>query len=393
MNEFLKLAIKSLKLNKIRTFLTMLGIIIGVAAVIILTSIVGGLQKTITTQFESFGSNTLFLFPGKTGGSRGPGGSIVNKLTFDMGNKVANVEGVTDVSVLVFTTGTAKYKNKESDNVTTYGVDSKFFTINKLETVKGRQINNSDISGVKLNVVIGEDVRKNLFENIDPIGKEITVKGIKYTVVGILEKRGAVFGQSQDNTVYVPVSVARTRYQIDRPNFFYIRLQNLDNVDAVKKNINNVIKQYITEDDFSVVSQEQSLDFIKSILGVLATALGGIAAISLIVGGVGIMNIMFVSVTERTKEIGLRKAIGASSTNVLTQFLLEAIILSVLGGLFGVVIGIGFSYVIGFFIDTALNPFYITLSFLVSAIIGIIFGVAPAIKASKLDPIVALRYE
>jgi putative ABC transport system permease protein len=391
--EFIKISIKSLLLNKIRSFLTMLGIIIGVSAVIILTSIVGGLQKTITDQFKSFGSNSLYLFPGVPGGGRGPGGTVVNKLQFSFSDRIQSVNGVTDVSALVNSTGTVKYKNKDSKNVVVYGVEDNYLSLTSFKVTEGEFISRGDVSGGKLVAVIGQTIKTKLFENENPIGKSVYIKNKKFEVIAVMQKRGAVFGADQDNQVYIPISVARSRFQIDKPNFFYIKVDETQNIKAIQKNIEKVISQFIDKDEFSVISQEQSIDFITNILGILATALGGIAAISLLVGGVGIMNIMFVSVTERTREIGLRKAVGANSTNILMQFLWEAIILSLLGGLIGVIFGVLMSLLIGNFLDTALNPFYIALSFGVSAVIGIVFGTAPAIKASKMDPISALRYE
>ena len=393
MFDYLPLAVRALKLNKVRSFLTMLGVIIGVSAVITLTSIVGGLEKTIRTQFESFGSNSLYLFPGEPGGGRGPGGTAVNKLSFDYTKIINNVPNVLDASAMVFTTGDAKYLNKSSTNVTINGIEDNLDEISGIGVVEGRTISKSDMAGSKLVAVIGQTVKKNLFDELSPIGKTITLKNKKFEVIGVTEKQGAVFGVDQDNEVNIPLNTARQRFQIDRPNFFFIKVDNPQNIDSAKRGIEKAIRKFLDKEDFSVVSQEQSLEFIGNILGVLATALGGIAAISLLVGGVGIMNIMFVSVTERTREIGLRKAVGANSKNILTQFLFEAVILSLLGGLMGVLVGIIFTTLLGNFIDTAISPLYVLLSFGVSAAIGIIFGVAPAIKASKMDPITALRYE
>lgn len=391
--NFFKIALRALLLNKVRSFLTMLGVIIGVAAVIILTAIVGGLQTTITSQFEKFGSNSLYVFPGVPGQARGPGGSVVNKLQFNFASKIRNVNGVAEVSAMVFTSGDAKYKDKESKSAQINGVEANILNItgNKIEL--GRFFTKSEESGGKMVAVLGPTVKKNLFGDQNPIGQEIKVKGKTFTVIGISEKQGATLGQDQDNDITIPLSVARQRFQIDKPNFFFIKVESPEKVKTIQRDIERSLTQLIDKEDFSVISTEQSVQFISNILGVLATALGGIAAISLLVGGVGIMNIMFVSVTERTREIGLRKAVGANSKNILTQFLMEAIILSLLGGFLGILAGMGVSAIIGKFIDITINFMYVFLSFGVSAVIGIIFGVAPAIKASKMDPIVALRYE
>src|SRR3989344_5004754 len=286
-----------------------------------------------------------------------------------------------------------EYLNKSSTNVTINGIEDNLDEISGIGVVEGRTISKSGMAGSKLVAVIGQTVKKNLFDDLSPIGKTITLKNKKFEVIGVTEKQGAVFGVDQDNEVNIPLNTARQRFQIDRPNFFFIKVDNPKNIDSAKRGIEKAIRKFLDKEDFSVVSQEQSLEFIGNILGVLATALGGIAAISLLVGGVGIMNIMFVSVTERTREIGLRKAVGANSKNILTQFLFEAVILSLLGGLMGVVVGTSFSTLLGNFIDTAVDPMYVLLSFGVSAAIGIIFGVAPAVKAGKMDPITALRYE
>lgn len=393
MFNFLRIALRALLLNKVRSLLTMLGVIIGVSAVIILTSIVGGLEKTIKTQFESFGSNSLFIFPGHPGQGRGPGGTVVNKLTYDLGQDIRRVAGVLDTSAQVFVVGNVEFKNKTSKSVTVNGVEENFSKITAVDVAMGRFFSASEVAGGKMVTVIGPTVKENLFGNASSIGQTISIKDKKFTVIGVLEKQGAIFGQDQDNEVYLPLSVARTRFNIDRPNFFYIKVNENENIKLIAKRLERFVEKRLDPEDFSVVSQEQSIAFITNILGVLSTALGGIAAISLLVGGVGIMNIMFVSVTERTREIGLRKAVGANSNNILTQFLIEAVILSVLGGLIGVLLGILISLVIGQFIDTQVNLMYVMLSFVVSAVIGIVFGVAPAFKASRLDPIVALRYE
>lgn len=394
MSSYLKLALKALFLNKVRSLLTMLGIIIGVGSVIILTSLVGGLEKQIKQTFESLGTNTLFIFAGNVGsGGGGPTGAAVNKLRFDMVDKLKIISGVSQTSAIVELSGNAVYGNKELKNVRVSAVDSNFDSLYSLNIVSGRFISPSEVSGGKMVVVIGETLRKELFAGQDPLGKQIKIKDKRFTVIGVPEAKGSSFGQDMDKVVYIPYTVARQRFQVDRPTYIFVKTGDTGNLQRVKRDIETVLLRDLTADDFSVRTQEEGIKFFQNILGVLASALGGIAGVSLLVGGVGIMNIMFVSVTERTREIGLRKAVGANSRDVLTQFLLEAVILSLIGGILGVLFGIGVSFGISKFIDTSVNYFFVGLSFGVSALIGIIFGVAPAIRASKLDPITALRYE
>ncbi|MEM2984936.1 MAG: ABC transporter permease [Candidatus Jordarchaeaceae archaeon] len=381
-------------LNKVRSFLTTLGIVIGVGAVIILTSLVGGLEKQIRETFESLGANSLFVFPGTVGEQGGgPTGAPVNKLTYDMVNDIRKIPGVKDLSPHVNLVGNAVYGNKEVKNVDINAVDYNFNQIYSLNIVEGRFFSRGEVAGNKMVVVIGPTVKRKLFSDQSPIGKQIRLKDKTFTVVGVTEEKGSSFGRDLDNSAYFPYTVARSRFGAERPTYILIKTIDTQNVNKVKKEIEKALSRKIPKDDFSVRSQEEGLKFFQNILNVLAGALGGIAGVSLLVGGVGIMNIMFVSVTERTREIGLRKAVGASFKDILTQFLLEAVILSLVGGVIGVIFGIGISSAMSKFIDTSINYFFVLLSFGVSALIGVIFGVAPAIKAARLDPIVALRYE
>ncbi|EKD84824.1 MAG: hypothetical protein ACD_38C00154G0011 [uncultured bacterium] len=241
--------------------------------------------------------------------------------------------------------------------------------------------------------VIGQSAKTTLFGEGTSLNQIIDVAAIKYKVIGVLEPRGSIFGIDQDNSIYVPFQTAQRQFGIDRLNTIYISANDSDEVKIVQDKATAILKRRLSEDEFTVQSQEQALSTISQITGVLSLALGGIAAISLIVGGIGIMNIMLVSVTERTREIGLRKAVGAKPSDIRNQFLIEAITLSGLGGIIGIVLGFGISLIIGRFFTTTVPWWSVLLSFGFSAIVGIIFGVAPAIRAAKLDPITALRYE
>lgn len=394
MSSYFKLALKALLLNKVRSLLTMVGIIIGVGAVIILTSLVGGLEKQIRDTFESLGTNSLFVFAGTVGeqGS-GPTGIPVNKLEYRMVDDLRIIDGVSQVGGLAESSGTALYGNKELRNTQIVAVGNDFDKLYSLNMQQGRFINTSEVAGGKMVTVIGQTLKDELFGGQNPVGKQLKIKDKRFTVIGLLEAKGSSFGQDQDKVAYIPYTTAKTRFQIDRPSYILVKASDSNNLKSVKREIEKTLLKELEKDDFSVRTQEEGIKFFQNILSVLSSALGGIAGVSLLVGGVGIMNIMFVSVTERTREIGLRKAVGANSRDILTQFLLEAIILSLIGGLLGVLFGMGVSFGISRFIDTSINYFFVGLSFAVSAMIGIIFGVAPAIRASRLDPIIALRFE
>jgi putative ABC transport system permease protein len=391
--ELLKLALGSLRANKLRSFLTTLGVVIGVFSVILLVALGNGLQSYITNQISGLGSNILFVLPGKVGGSQGPG-DAVNKLTIaNVKYLESRMKNIALISPLVSKITTIKYANKSNQNTNIWAVAANFPDIIKTKIVKGTFFTETqERSGSKV-AIVGPTIVKNLFPNTDPIGKKITISGGKYTIIGVSEERGSSFGQDQDNTAVIPFNTARKQFGFDVVNSVYLSANSPELVELVKKRSREVLETRLEEDDFTVMTQEQTLETVNNITGVLTLGLGGIAAISLIVGGIGVMNIMLVSVTERTKEIGLRKALGAKRKDILLQFLLEAIMLSLLGGTIGILLGLGASAILAKFFFASVTPWSVIIAFGFSMAVGIIFGMAPAVRASRLSPIEALRYE
>lgn len=393
--EILRLAFKAILTNRMRSFLTVLGIVIGVLSVILLVALVSGLQTYITGQISGFGSNLIFVIPGSLNGGRGPGGAAVNRLQFGDINTIKRQAGSNiEVAGVVSKAATGKYGNKSSKNMTVLGAESNYLKIvtgTKIED--GRFLNDAEANAGKRVAVIGKTVKINLFPDTNPIGKRVTIGTLTYEVIGTFAPKGSTFGQDQDNAVIVPLSAVRRQFGIDKPNAIYVSAPTPEEIPKITESIKSILKKRISEEDFTVQTQEQALSTISQITGVLTLALGGIAAISLLVGGIGVMNIMLVSVTERTREIGLRKALGAKSSDIRNQFLIEAMTLSGFGGIIGILLGIGISLIVNIFFTTQVTWWSVALSFGFSMLVGIVFGVTPAIRAAKLDPIQALRYE
>lgn len=380
--------------NKLRSFLTVLGIVIGVTSVILLISLVSGLQSFITNQIQGLGSNLIFVIPGRIGGARSPGGVQANRLVLQDATNLKNkLVGLAEVSAAIQRNATLKYKNKNDKGVAIFGVQANYQKLISIKLSKGRFFRESEEQSGKKVAVIGPSVQTTLFGENNSIGQTIDVAGQKYQVIGLTEPRGSIFGIDQDNSILTPLPAAQKQFGIDRLNTIYISANKASDVKDVQKKATDLLKKRLSEDEFTVQTQEQTLSTISQITGVLTLALGGIAAISLIVGGIGIMNIMLVSVTERTREIGLRKALGAKPSDIRTQFLIEAVVLSGIGGLVGIALGIGLSLIANYFITTTVPLWSVLVSFGFSMVVGVLFGVAPAIRASRLDPIQALRYE
>ncbi len=375
--------------------MTVLGIVIGVFSVIILVALVTGLQSFITNQISSFGSNLIFVIPGQTGAGRGPGGSTVNRLQFsDVTNLKRELKGKADVSTVTQKAASAKYNSNESKNMSISGVEDTYTKIvTSVKVDRGRFINQAEANSGKRVAVLGPTAVKNLFGDSNPIGKTIIIGNSKYQVIGVTTARGATFGIDQDNSAFLPLEAVRKQFGVEQPNAIYVSANKTEDIKPIQGEISKTLEKRISPEDFTVQTQEQALSTISQITGVLTIALGGIAAISLLVGGIGVMNIMLVSVTERTREIGLRKALGARSKDIRNQFLIEALTLSGVGGVLGILLGIIAALIANYFITTTITLWSVALSFGFSMLVGVVFGVAPAIRASKLDPIQALRYE
>ena len=392
--ETVKMALSSILANRMRSFLTVLGIVIGVTSVILLVALVSGLKSFITSQIEGLGSNLVIVIPGRIGGSRSPGGIQANRLMLSdavtLKNKLA---AEAEVSAVIQRTVTLRFANKLDKGAAVFGVWANYPKLINVKATTGRFFTNSEVESGKRVAVVGTSVINTLFADQTVLGKTVDVAGLKYEIIGVASPRGSTFGIDQDNGIYLPLPAAQKQFGIDRLNTIYLSANKSDLVKEVQDKAIAILKKRLSEDEFSVLTQEQALSTISQITGVLTIALGGIAAISLIVGGIGIMNIMLVSVTERTREIGLRKAVGATPAAIRNQFLIEALTLSGIGGILGIIFGILFSLAVGQFITTTITWWSVALSFGFSVLVGVIFGVAPAIRASRLNPVQALRYE
>ncbi len=396
-------AIKALWVNKARSFLTMLGVIIGVGSVVLLTSIGTGLQIYIEKQFADLGANTLFVVPGNPFGE---GGGLGNQEAAFIESTKANLKRrhldkvlrdnrdiISDGTVTGYSSGEAKYK-EETKNVTLLGVTANYETVNNTKAGKGKWFSENDEERSKRIVMLGSEIATELFGQVDPVNKKIKIEGQNYRVAGVLEEKGSFGGPSYDNYIYLPLNTLFDDFNTELIDNFIFKVKDENKInEAINKIEQTLYSENLEEDEFSVFDQTQLLETINSILGVLTAGLGAIAAISLVVGGIGIMNIMLVSVSERTREIGLRKALGATPNVILIQFLFEAALLSLVGGMIGVGIAYAGSLFIQQWFPAQVTMGAVVLAFSVSTVVGLIFGAAPANRASKLSPIEALRYE
>ncbi|MBI4687988.1 MAG: ABC transporter permease [Nitrospirae bacterium] len=397
--EVLRVSRDSIMSNRIRAFLTTLGVIIGVTAVILLVSIGEGARRYIQTEFSGLGSNILIVVPGKTSKEGGThmGTSAVRKLVYDDALLIKKRSRHIQHSVPVVA-GTSLIKHgSKSRSTYIIGVTEDYFEARSLTIDSGRFINTSDVDSGRNVAVIGRTVKKEILGEANPLGALITIGSTKYRVIGLMAPKGVTLGFDIDDIIFIPTTSAQVLFDTDSLFNITVKVRSEEEITAAKNEIKEtLIKKHAGEEDFTVFSQDEMLATMEKILKIMTAVLAGIAAISLIVGGIGIMNIMLVSVKERTREIGLRKAVGAKNRDILFQFITEAVALSLVGGLIGILCGMAFTWVIPLFIPslpTSLSAWAIFLAFFFSMSIGVFFGVYPAKKAAGMDPITALRYE
>ncbi len=392
-----KYIFKTLLKNKVRSLLTALGIIIGVWAVIVLISIGNGLKVYVNQQFESLGANTIFIIPGSRqqleGGARfGPSSGIV----FTEGDveDLEKVRGIEAVSPVATRTLEAVYGG-DNHYTELIGSNQVISQVYNLDLADGRFYNSAEERRGKKVVVIGNKVVEELFNNDSPVGKNIRLDNQVFEIIGSLEEKGSGggFGDDINNKIYTPYKAVWR--MTDNRDFtsILVKSENKDLIEDLKKELKEILAETYSEDDFSVIDQTELLGVINDILNIFTIGLAGIAAVSLIVGGVGIMNVMFVSVNERTKEVGLRKAVGATNIDILVQFLSESVALSLIGGTIGFLLAVLTSLIINQFFPAAIATWSIFLALGVSSIVGIVFGITPARNAAKLSPVEALRHE
>jgi putative ABC transport system permease protein len=399
--------ISALSANKVRTFLTMLGIIIGISSVIAMISIGNGAQTAIKSSIESVGSNLIMVMPGAQRGfgyqvstGRGQARTLTPEDASAIKNEVSNI-----MAVAPEVSGRYQVAGKGTNtNTSVIGTNADYLMVRNVSVESGEFINENNISNRSKVAVIGPTTKTDLFgdNSDDVVGQIIRIKGIQFKVIGVTKSKGGGGFNNQDDVIYVPISSAQMFLLGDSSYVSSIDVSAIDSdtMTTVQNDITDLLMtrhhiKDIASIDFNVMNQADIVSAASSVTSTFTTLLGAVAGISLIVGGIGIMNMMLTTVTERTREIGLRKAIGATRSNISIQFLTEAIFLTVLGGIVGIILGFGVSYGVNYLgiLQTSVSPTSILLSFGVSAIIGIVFGYYPASRASKLNPIEALRYE
>lgn len=400
-NAFI-LALREIRRSAMRSILTTLGIVIGVASVIAMVMLGDATTAYVTNSISKLGTNMLIIIPGQE--RRGPPSSDLTAKRFSHSDVEAlkrEVDRIRGAAPVGSNSMQAVYGN-QNYSTTIEGSDNDYFTIKDWVFASGRSFSEAELQGGKAVCVIGETVRRELFGDQDPIGESVRLENFSCEVIGVLESKGAaMFGMDQDDIVVVPIRMFQRRISGNQDiSRIMVSAESSSTIENVKTSITALMQerrriQAGAEDDFSIRDMREMVQTLSSTTQMLTILLGAVAAISLLVGGIGIMNIMLVSVTERTREIGIRLAIGALEREVLLQFLVEAIVLSSLGGIIGVVLGIGVGIGISLFFDLPLifNTFIVIVAFFFSALVGILFGYFPARKAARLNPIDALRHE
>ncbi|MBF0606759.1 MAG: ABC transporter permease [Candidatus Magnetobacterium sp. LHC-1] len=402
----IKIAFRALRVNKMRSALTMIGIVIGVGAVITMLAVGTGARKRIAEQVASMGSNLLIILPGSTtsGGARAGGGSQPTLSTSDADAILRECPAVDNVAPRLNGVAQVVYGN-QNWSTTVEGTTPSILEVRDWPLVAGRSFTVDDVRGAAKVCLLGQTVTENLFGSINPVGQIVRIKNIPFTVVGLLDMKGqSPNGQDQDDVIYIPVTTAQKKvFGTSFPGMvrtIMVKAKGAEELHQAEQQITELLRQrhrigQMRDNDFTVRNLTQLMQTAQESTDVMTLLLGAIASVSLLVGGIGIMNIMLVSVTERTREIGIRMAIGANTWDIRMQFLIEALTLSLIGGILGIAVGLtaaeAISMIAGW--PTIVSAVSIVLSFCFSGVIGIFFGFYPAYKASLLDPIEALRFE
>jgi putative ABC transport system permease protein len=407
--EAMAMAMSSIRAAKMRAFLTVLGVLIGVSSVIGMVSLITGLNNSMARQIESLGSNVIYVSkykPGIVMGHRSSDERNRQGITYE------DAEAILEDCSLINAVSpenhywaapsgnTAKYEGNEALRPDLTGVLPTYQDVNNTEMAEGRFFTDIDNHFRRMVCVLGMDVSNALFPGLDPIGKPIMVNGHRFSVVGVVTPRDAFLGESMNNFILIPYETFAKLHPWEKELWLECRTPSAEQIPAAIDQVTELMRRrrgvpYDKPDDFAVFTQESLMQQYQNITGAIYVAMVVISSIGLMVGGVGVMNIMLVSVTERTREIGIRKAIGARRKNIVWQFLIEAMSLSGLGGVMGILVGVGLAFLINALspLPTSVSLVWVTIAFSVSVLVGLVFGIYPAYRAARVDPIVSLRYE